>query len=268
MKWLIIAWDQIRLNKKVSGILISLIALSIFLVVVIAFYNNIYSYSERQCQEVLNGTIDETGLIYAENNCSYSQDAKDFMNDAAKTGIVKAIGSVSEMQTERLPELAHIQNPDHDELTWIWVDETARNLCSLSFYESTDTKEQGENVFHLYLGYNFKQVKAGTKYVVKDSPGETCTYVVDGILKKHQKFIYGEIATGGAAGNTAATYDMDNRVMVFGNAYPPSGYWMYETGEHETMTTAKSKLQQLATSHNIPRSFREDNSSVVQLPEP
>ena len=40
MKWLIIAWDQIRLNKKVSGILISLIALSIFLVGVIAFYNN------------------------------------------------------------------------------------------------------------------------------------------------------------------------------------------------------------------------------------
>ena len=39
---------------------------------------------------------------------------------------------------------------------------------------------------------------------MKDSPGETCTYVVDGILKKHQKFIYGEIATGGAAGNTAA----------------------------------------------------------------
>ena len=68
MKWLIIAWDQIRLNKKVSGILISLIAFSIFLVGVIAFYNNIYSYSERQCQEVLNGTIDETGLIYAENN--------------------------------------------------------------------------------------------------------------------------------------------------------------------------------------------------------
>ena len=41
MKWLIIAWDQIRLNKKVSGILISLIALSIFLVGVIAFYKRL-----------------------------------------------------------------------------------------------------------------------------------------------------------------------------------------------------------------------------------
>lgn len=255
MKWLIIAWDQIRLNKKISGILISLIALSIFLVGVIAFYNNIYNYSEKQCEEVLNGTIDEIGLIYAENNSFYSQDAKDFMNDAVTTGIVRAMGSVSEMQTDRLPELAHIQNPDNDELTWLWVDETALNLCDLSFYESTETNAKSENVFHLYLGYNFRQVKAGTKYVFKDSSGESYTYVVDGILKKHQEFISDQIASGTAAGNTAATYDMDNRVMVFGDVYPPSGFWIYETGEHETMTTARNKLQQLADQHDLQLQF-------------
>lgn len=41
MKWIIIAWDQIRLNKKISIILVVFITMSIFLIGVISFYNNI-----------------------------------------------------------------------------------------------------------------------------------------------------------------------------------------------------------------------------------
>lgn len=256
MKWVIIAWDQIRLDKKISGLLISLVAVSIFLVGVIAFYDNIYSYSEKQCEEVLNGTIDEIGLIYAENASYNSQDAKDFMNDAVAAGTVKAIGSVSaELQTNYLPELAHIQDPEGDGLKWLWVDETALNFCDLSFYERTDADAEGENVYHLYLGYNFKEVKPGTEYVVKVSEEDSYTYVVEGILKKHQKFISDHIASGDAAGKTAAAYDMDNRVMVFGDVYPPTAFWMYETGENETMATARSKLQKLADSHGLPLQY-------------
>ena len=62
MKWIIIAWDQIRLNKKISIILVVFITMSIFLIGVISFYNNIFSYSQKQCEQVLTGTIDNIGL--------------------------------------------------------------------------------------------------------------------------------------------------------------------------------------------------------------
>lgn len=42
MKWIIIAWDQIRLNKKISIILVVFITMSIFLIGVISFYNKLY----------------------------------------------------------------------------------------------------------------------------------------------------------------------------------------------------------------------------------
>lgn len=40
-----------------------------------------------------------------------------------------------------------------------------------------------KNIYHLYLGYNFKKVKVGTQYVVKQEDGKDDVYVVDGILK-------------------------------------------------------------------------------------
>ena len=79
MKWIIIAWDQIRLNKKISIILVVFITMSIFLIGVISFYNNIFSYSQKQCEQVLTGTIDNIGLLYVENGDFYSQKAQDFI---------------------------------------------------------------------------------------------------------------------------------------------------------------------------------------------
>ena len=60
--------------------------------------------------------------------------------------------------------------------------------------------------------------------MVKQEDGKDDVYVVDGILKKHQNFISGEIASGAAAGTTVAVYNMDNRVLVFGDVYPSSGF--------------------------------------------
>ena len=47
-----------------------------------------------------------------------------------------------------------------------------------------------KNIYHLYLGYNFKKVKVGTQYVVKQEDGKDDVYVVDGILKKTPEFIF------------------------------------------------------------------------------
>ena len=109
MKWIIIAWDQIRLNKKISIILVVFITMSIFLIGVISFYNNIFSYSQKQCEQVLTGTIDNIGLLYVENGDFYSQKAQDFINEAMDKKVVKFIGSISSLETDRLPELARLQ---------------------------------------------------------------------------------------------------------------------------------------------------------------
>ena len=98
-----------------------------------------------------------------------------------------------------------------------------------------------KNIYHLYLGYNFKKVKVGTQYVVKQEDGKDDVYVVDGILKKHQNFISGEIASGAAAGTTVAVYNMDNRVLVFGDVYPSSGFWIYES--YKKPDNMKSELK-------------------------
>ena len=59
------------LNKKISIILVVFITMSIFLIGVISFYNNIFSYSQKQCEQVLTGTIDNIGLLYVENGDFY-----------------------------------------------------------------------------------------------------------------------------------------------------------------------------------------------------
>ena len=100
MKWIIIAWDQIRLNKKISIILVVFITMSIFLIGVISFYNNIFSYSQKQCEQVLTGTIDNIGLLYVENGDFYSQKAQDFINEAMDKKVVKFIGSISSLETD------------------------------------------------------------------------------------------------------------------------------------------------------------------------
>lgn len=120
MKWIIIAWDQIRLNKKISIILVVFITMSIFLIGVISFYNNIFSYSQKQCEQVLTGTIDNIGLLYVENGDFYSQKAQDFINEAMDKKVVKFIGSISSLETDRLPELARLQGNEQGNLTWIW----------------------------------------------------------------------------------------------------------------------------------------------------
>ena len=118
MKWIIIAWDQIRLNKKISIILVVFITMSIFLIGVISFYNNIFSYSQKQCEQVLTGTIDNIGLLYVENGDFYSQKAQDFINEAMDKKVVKFIGSISSLETDRLPELARLQGNEQGNLTW------------------------------------------------------------------------------------------------------------------------------------------------------
>ena len=117
MKWIIIAWDQIRLNKKISIILVVFITMSIFLIGVISFYNNIFSYSQKQCEQVLTGTIDNIGLLYVENGDFYSQKAQDFINEAMDKKVVKFIGSISSLETDRLPELARLQGNEQGNLT-------------------------------------------------------------------------------------------------------------------------------------------------------
>lgn len=121
MKWIIIAWDQIRLNKKISIILVVFITMSIFLIGVISFYNNIFGYSQKQCEQVLTGTIDNIGLLYVENGDFYSQKAQDFINEAMDKKVVKFIGSISSLETDRLPELARLQGNEQGNLTWIWA---------------------------------------------------------------------------------------------------------------------------------------------------
>ena len=71
-------------------------------------------------------------------------------------------------------------------LTWIWADQTVLGLCNLEFYKKAEMTDINKNIYHLYLGYNFKKVKVGTQYVVKQEDGKDDVYVVDGILKKHQ----------------------------------------------------------------------------------
>ena len=117
MKWIIIAWDQIRLNKKISIILVVFITMSIFLIGVISFYNNIFSYSQKQCEQVLTGTIDNIGLLYVENGDFYSQKAQDFINEAMDKKVVKFIGSISSLETDRFPELARLQGNEQGNLT-------------------------------------------------------------------------------------------------------------------------------------------------------
>ncbi len=136
MKWIIIAWDQIRLNKKISIILVVFITMSIFLIGVISFYNNIFSYSQKQCEQVLTGTIDNIGLLYVENGDFYSQKAQDFINEAMDKKVVKFIGSISSLETDRFPELARLQGNEQGNLTWIWADQTVLGLCNLEFYKN------------------------------------------------------------------------------------------------------------------------------------
>lgn len=56
-------------------------------------------------------------------------------------------------------------------------------LCNLEFYKKAEMTDINKNIYHLYLGYNFKKVKVGTQYVVKQEDGKDDVYVVDGILK-------------------------------------------------------------------------------------
>ena len=249
MKWIIIAWDQIRLNKKISIILVVFITMSIFLIGVISFYNNIFSYSQKQCEQVLTGTIDNIGLLYVENGDFYSQKAQDFINEAMDKKVVKFIGSISSLETDRFPELARLQGNEQGNLTWIWADQTVLGLCNLEFYKRAEMTDINKNIYHLYLGYNFKKVKVGTQYVVKQEDGKDDVFVVDGILKKHQNFISGEIASGAAAGTTVAVYNMDNRVLVFGDVYPSSGFWIYES--YKKPDNMKSELKKLADKNGI-----------------
>ena len=59
MKWIIIAWDQIRLNKKISIILVVFITMSIFLIGVICIWRILTAgFAEQNGRNAkLNGRI-------------------------------------------------------------------------------------------------------------------------------------------------------------------------------------------------------------------
>ncbi len=106
----------------------------------------------------MTGTIDNIGLLYVENGDFYSQKAQDFINEAMDKKVVKFIGSISSLETDRLPELARLQGNEQGNLTWIWADQTViLGLCNLEFYKKAEMTDINKNIYHLYLGYNFKK---------------------------------------------------------------------------------------------------------------
>ena len=84
----------------------------------------------------MTGTIDNIGLLYVENgDFLFTESNRIFINEAMDKKVVKFIGSISSLETDRLPELARLQGNEQGNLTWIWADQTVLGLCNLEFYK-------------------------------------------------------------------------------------------------------------------------------------
>lgn len=254
-KWIMMAVDQIRFSKKLSLLLVILVCMGATSLGILLSYNKIYNYSENSCKRVLSGRIDQTGLIYVKNGEYYSDKAYNFLREAKETGLVKSIGTVNDLQTDRLPELLKIQDPSQKMLTWMYMDETVKDLCNLKFSSKLDTTNKEEGVFHLYLGANFKDIKVGTKYHVQEEDESEVVYVVSGILEKGEEFISGGIISGSDEGYGVSTYLLDNMVIFSGKVPPPSAFWIYSIDDETSLEDTEEKLSALSEKWDLSMIF-------------
>lgn len=263
LKLLIIATDQIRFNKKISLLIILLICISTTSMGLISFYERIYNYSELSCKEALSTTMDKVGLISIKGDAYYSEDALSFLREAKNSEKVSNIGSVETFKVnDRLSELASIQNRyssqnQNGELEWIYMDKTVIDICNLSFDKKIkeNITRVKKNVFYLFLGCNFKDIKVGTEYHEKIDDSTEQIYVVAGVLKKGQKFITDDITMGGGAGTTVSTRRLDNAVIFTGDVYPTISRWIYSASNSTSLKEAEGYLSKLASKYNIEMSF-------------
>lgn len=259
------ALDKIIFYKKSFLFMMILLCMGLFSIGVVLVGQMMNSYARDICDRTLAKGIERTGTVRVNDNSYFSQESKEFLQEAEAADIIYSIGYVMEgkMADGYLSELAEIQSgfPDIDTgseaLTCIFMNRTAIKLCNLSFQEVQEIDEDKWNSgrwFGIYLGANFKGIPVGTQYV-EEVRGEEWVYEVMGILDENSRFVSGAVLFTAAGNGFNTCTRLDSMVICIGNTMPNSAGWAYSPEDGVTMEEAREYLAELAEKYELPVSF-------------
>ncbi len=253
-----------RISRKIFWYLLSIV-LGILVLVLIIFSSFIYFLSksdELSVAEAINGSIDSYGTMNY-NISDTSEDICPFVDAANDSDEILVLGDgyVNPWElmdgNELFDELVEIQNKsgkpkDYEvgegALIAVFLDKYAFNLCAPKLNEGNTPEyyEINEETCLLYLGYNFSSVPVGSSFEYKG-----VTYIVAGIIKKGEQFLYPDAFYNVDLIDGMSTFTTDSYVFVVEMPDITSAGYDFIAADGYTIDEAENKLRELANEYGL-----------------
>ena len=223
------------------------------------------SYGKQSAEKALSQGIGQTGVLNFHDVFDFaSENGRDFHKNAFESELIHSIGALEyiELENKDFTELYEIQSqyhvkngiPNTDMLQMLRADLEVFPITEIALENGGKAQHldySDDHTIYLYLGYAYRDIPIGTRFVKLTDDGEEMVYQVAGILQKGEIFVSVNLLNQIDFTTIRNDVNMDYEIMCINNGYSGSAPWFFSVDRRFSMEEGMSELEQIAERYGI-----------------